>query len=865
MDGIPYVIYKRCPDVFAYLVKIFSRIWDERVIPLTWRLAWITLLAKTSDLNDPKNFRPIALLNTSGKIFFSLVNKRLSQFLAKNGYISQDVQKGFQMGVAGCVEHSAKLVEVLQHAHQHQRQVCVSWLDLENAYGSTKHNLLQYALSWYYVPKHIRQMIFSYYDYQAVQVVTKNWTTDWIALEKGVFQGCTLSPTLFNIQFNMMLDRLRKPEIQKLCYNVDDQADDEPAYAYADDVELITQTPDQMQLLLDELQDQLDWSRCLKLKPIKCRSLAFRSFTKEHAKFTPHFKHLKYSAFDPQLVVSGKQIDFIRDDPFKYLGVKVYADFSISKIKEETIEKLQSLLALVDGTKLVGWMKLWLYNHYIVTKLSWFLMMYDFSFSFVSSLEKQARRYLKKWSGLARCANVQVLYQTHRNKGLNLKNVVTFFKQMQLTKLLLIRSSTSEVTRRIWQRKLEQTHNVKFVWVPVQAARSLIDERQATRELNIQDQRRLGLGYQTPRPKDDTPASLRKELSVMLREREDKEHLKKVEACLVRGSWSRWNDLVAQDLRWNVFFNQQIKQNEFKWLLNGMQNTLPSEQNLALWKYKTGSSCVLCGEQQPPSLIHVLNCCTVALKQGRYTMRHDSVLACLEPALRRQLDAINTKSIRIPDGKIRFVKEGAAPRKELSNSSFRPSPPSDPFTRLLGRHRDWQLLVDLAGSPSSYSVMPPQIAAFSGRPDLIVYSESGKVVLFAELTIPSPTGISAAERRKLLRYKDLAQACQPGWKCFLRTVEVSSLGFLGVNMHMFLKSMFLPKYEARQLKADMENVVRRCSYYVFLSRQTHEWAGPAYLHPTGTPKSAGAPETSGTKNQAVTPSNTGPPLSSSTF
>ena len=120
--------------------------------------------------------------------------------------------------------------------------------------------------------------------------------------------------------------------------------------------------------------------------------------------------------------------------------MKVCADFSISKIKEETIEKLQSLLALVDGTKLVGWMKLWLYNHYIVTKLSWYLMMYDFSFSFVSSLEKQARRYLKKWSGLARCANVQVLYQTHRNKGLNLKNVVTFFKQMQLTKLLLIRS-----------------------------------------------------------------------------------------------------------------------------------------------------------------------------------------------------------------------------------------------------------------------------------------------------------------------------------------------------------------------------------------------------------------------------------------
>jgi len=617
---------------------------------------------------------------------------------------------------------------------------------------------------------------------------------------------------------------------------MDEHVNGEPVYAYADDVELITQTPAQSQLLLDELQDQLEWTLCLKLKPPKCRSLAFRSFTKDHPKFSPHFKHLKYSAYDPLLAVSGKQIDFIRDDPFKYLGVKVYADFSLLKVRQETSEKLHSHLVLVDDTKLEGWMKLWLYNHYIVTKLSWFLMVYDFSFSFVSSLEKEARRYLKKWSGLARCANVLILYQTHQRRGCNLKNIVTFFKQMQLTKLLLLRSSTSEVTRCIWQRQLEKDHNTKLVWVPVKTAQSLLEERQAIRDLNIQDQRRLGLGFETQEPKEDTPVSLRKELSRTLREHEDVARQKRLDALLVQGNWSRWDDLMAQDLKWNVFFSRQITQNEFKWLLNGMENTLPSEQNRVLWKLKTGSSCTLCGEQQPPSLIHVLNVCKAAL--NRYKMRHDSVLACLEPALLKHLGAINKKHIRIPDGKVRFIKEGTKPPKELSNSKCRPSAPSDPFTRLLGQHHDWKLLVDLAGSSVNYAAIPPHIAASSGRPDLVIYSDSGKIVLFVELTVPRPSGMTDAERRKLLRYKDLAQACQPGWRCFLRTVEVSSLGFLGTTMHRFLKAMYLPKAALRQLKIDMENVVRRSSYYIFINRQSQEWAGPAYLHPTRSVESA---------------------------
>src|SRR4051812_34592295 len=107
------------------------------------------LLAKSTNLTDPAEFRPIALTNTVGKIFFAVVAKRLEKYMTENRFISQ-VQKGFKANTPGCLEHSFAMFEALLDAKHNQRQIVVTWLDLCNAYGSIKHNLVQFALQWYH-------------------------------------------------------------------------------------------------------------------------------------------------------------------------------------------------------------------------------------------------------------------------------------------------------------------------------------------------------------------------------------------------------------------------------------------------------------------------------------------------------------------------------------------------------------------------------------------------------------------------------------------------------------------------------------------------------------------------------------------
>ena len=113
--------------------------------------------------------------------------------MVKNSYIDRSVQKGFLKGVAGCVEHTFSLQEILRDAYDHNRQIVVTWIDLATAYGSVMHNLIQFALEWYHVPIKARRIIFSYHDRLMAKVITNNWQTNFFTII-GLFQVVPCPP-----------------------------------------------------------------------------------------------------------------------------------------------------------------------------------------------------------------------------------------------------------------------------------------------------------------------------------------------------------------------------------------------------------------------------------------------------------------------------------------------------------------------------------------------------------------------------------------------------------------------------------------------------------------------------------------------
>jgi len=219
---------------------------------VSWQIARIKLLSKGSDLSHPSLMRPISILNVEGRIFFTIYQQRLSSYLLNNNYIQRKVQKTFLDGVAGCIEHTTLTYEALKNAKSHKRSICVSWVDLNNAYGSVRHMQLQFALQRYHVPRQICEIMFRYYEGLIGQVHTDNWISNWFGFEVGLFQGCTASTINFDVAFQPILDC-----VCTLCgdigYNFKEANLRVPPLVYADDIEYMTSTPAQNQQFLDAM------------------------------------------------------------------------------------------------------------------------------------------------------------------------------------------------------------------------------------------------------------------------------------------------------------------------------------------------------------------------------------------------------------------------------------------------------------------------------------------------------------------------------------------------------------------------------------------------------------------------------------
>jgi hypothetical protein len=344
LDCISYVPYKRCPSILPYLVQLFAKIWNSKEIPSDWSAACVQLLAKSAKTSEPAEFRPIALTNTIGKIFFSIIAKRLENFMTANKFISH-VQKGFKAETPGCLEHSFAMFEALLDAKFNQRQIVAAWLDLKNAYGSVRHNLIQFALDWFHVPLIVRELIFDYYDKICAQIRSKDWRTPFFLFDIGLFQGCVLSCILFNCVFQLLLNMVA-PISLKNGYEFKDVPVVLHDQAFADDISILSSSPELAQETINVVERFLIWFR-LQANPKKCISMAMKKFD---PRFVPKLDYQRYGStaycpYDPKLTIGGEELKFIvsvaadkssiQYDHFKELGRFISVDLKEEKMKTE--------------------------------------------------------------------------------------------------------------------------------------------------------------------------------------------------------------------------------------------------------------------------------------------------------------------------------------------------------------------------------------------------------------------------------------------------------------------------------------------------------------------------------------------------
>ncbi|XP_060067872.1 uncharacterized protein LOC132548065 [Ylistrum balloti] len=129
----------------------------------------------------------------------------MTAYMTKNQYVDTSVQKGGVPGFSGCIEHTSVISQLIQEAKVNKTDLTVVWLDQANAYGTVPHMLIDEAIWHYHIPEHFRNLIRSYFSGIQLRFTTKEFTTSWLELQKGIVTGCTISVILFVMGMNMII------------------------------------------------------------------------------------------------------------------------------------------------------------------------------------------------------------------------------------------------------------------------------------------------------------------------------------------------------------------------------------------------------------------------------------------------------------------------------------------------------------------------------------------------------------------------------------------------------------------------------------------------------------------------------------
>lgn len=380
-DRVRYSELKAVDPGCIVLSCVFNWCLSSGKVPSSWKTSTTVLLFKSGERENLKNWRPLALGNTIAKLYAAILADRLQAWATSGRRISPE-QKGF-LQYEGCLEHNFLLQSAIDDARRSNKELCIAWLDLENAFGSVPHSHILNTLAALGLPEDLIRVIADLYDGSTTQARTANGLTEPISITSGVKQGCPLSPIIFNLAIEPLIRSirvLRKETAYKLVGGTQLQL-----LAYADDLCFISKSKEGLQQLLDVAATVADWCG-LKFKPPKCATL--------------HINCQKSRRVLPtQFNIQGGLPVILQDgEHYKHLGVPT--GFRARQTPEQTINQLNEDLQSIDSSLLAPWQKIDAVVTFLLPRLDFILRGGDVVKKLLYPTEKMLKKMTKSWMNI---------------------------------------------------------------------------------------------------------------------------------------------------------------------------------------------------------------------------------------------------------------------------------------------------------------------------------------------------------------------------------------------------------------------------------------------------------------------------------
>lgn len=419
-DGVTVQACKNMKTVT--LAVVFNILLLKGCLPPSWRLSRTVLIPKEGDRKNANNWRPITISNALQRLFHRLLVSRLNVAIQSNSN-----QRGFR-DIDGTLANTLILESYMKNSSERRRGYNIISLDLRKAFDSVSHQSIYRALNRHGVDPVTTEYIRQSLSGTRTTIAVGRLSSRPITIQRGVKQGDPLSPLLFNMVLDELLDSLdssgRGATIQDgiRC----------TAMAFADDLILMDDKEEKLTFSLSDAEIFFE-RRGMAINPTKSSAVS-SIFTRGNMVFRTK----------PIFRASGRAIPMVGHlNTMKYLGHR----FSTTGCLKPTMGALPVWLSRLSAASLKPSQKYILLRDFVIPRLMYGFQSPKITGKILRDADSLIKNHAKRMLHLHKHTPDPYIHASIRDGGLGLPNLRWTIPFIFLGRINRLRHNSDEQTK----------------------------------------------------------------------------------------------------------------------------------------------------------------------------------------------------------------------------------------------------------------------------------------------------------------------------------------------------------------------------------------------------------------------------------